>query len=306
LNFDEKQRTSWKPEGETKEIVLAAEDQELEGAMRDVVHEYPHVPGGDPEKLGRRNAVVRMTVDFAGVYPGQPELGAGAWEAGTVEKLLMAFDEGKTGDLVSPLLPRSIKAYCRNWSLKLRGQITSGGKATFVFAEHSKRDHLFDAVERAGKIQAMETRLDVLHTERLNVLKNNIFDDIDEAINVVLSVRDTVEAYDILIRAKIERLQWLFQEADDTVEELRDPENWAIYNAFLSLWETIVDLGNDITGKSIPLGYYTTPHVMTIHDLSAAIFGDATHTGDLRALNDIPDELEIRAGTRITYYQEDG
>ncbi len=42
---------------------------------------------------------------------------------------------------------------------------------------------------------------------------------------------------------------------------------------------------------------------MRINEISAAIYGDATHVDELLQLNALSDPFDVKAGTRIRYYQ---
>jgi hypothetical protein len=117
-------------------------------------------------------------------------------------------------------------------------------------------------------------------------------------------VRDSVEAYDIYVRGKIERVESIISDIDTTVVEMQDPENIALIQSFRSLWLTILDLKQDVQGRLVPLGTYVTPSRMTVQDVAAAIYGDSQRTNEIMTLNDFKDPYSIPSGTRVTFYDD--
>ena len=69
------------------------------------------------------------------------------------------------------------------------------------------------------------------------------------------------------------------------------------------MWASALNLGKDITGSGETLLVYTTPRIMSVGEVSAAIFGDATHAGDLLNLNGgWADALAIPSGSAVKHF----
>ncbi len=75
------------------------QDIDVKGGLRDHVHEYPHAPGGAPEKLGRKLYEFTFTCPFLTGLRGYPKL----WPE-TLATLRIFFEGQNTGDLVVPTI----------------------------------------------------------------------------------------------------------------------------------------------------------------------------------------------------------
>ncbi len=310
---DERPRVSFLPDGAGQAFLIPAEDIDIDGGLREVMHEYPHVPGGDPEKMGRKPYTVHISGNFDGVPFDGTGAGLGAYAdfrvwPDNINELVRYFESGTSGALTLPNLPGPIRAFCTDWPRKWKAGIISGEKASLKFKEHSRKDHLFAATIAGGKTFALDGKIDAL----LQAIDDfyapgerpSIFDAIFDAANAILEVRDTVGAYDALLAAKIERIAGLFQEADATVVAMQHPENIAMFEAFRELWASMVDVANDIQGKLIPIRTYLVPVPMTVIDVATAVYGDAERTNDILILNDFDDPYAIRAGTTVRFYDD--
>jgi hypothetical protein len=314
-------RCSFKPDDSDVTYIIPIEEISVEGNLRVAEHEFPHVPGSEPEKLARKAYVIHVEANFSGVLLGSGDDvygpntvgadGAASWPD-VLNDLARVFDEGRSGNFTAPNLPQQIRAYCRNWTRKLKSSVISGERATLVFCEDSKRDHLFEITKGVGRSYIIGDKLSDLDNEALNAWENknlgddskSLFDSLDSAVNALLEVRDSVEAYDIYVRGKIERVESIISDIDTTVVEMQDPENIALIQSFRSLWLTILDLKQDVQGRLVPLGTYVTPSRMTVQDVAAAIYGDSQRTNEIMTLNDFKDPYSIPSGTRVTFYDD--
>jgi len=310
---DTRPRVSFLPEGAPQAFLIPAESIDIDGGLREVMHEYPHVAGGDPEKMGRKPYTVHIAGNFDGIPLDGTGGGLGAYAdfrvwPDNLNELVRYFEDGKTGTLTLPNLPGPIRAYATAWPRAWKAGIISGEKASITFKEHSKRDHLFAATLAGGKTFALDGKIDAL----LQAIEDqygkkpvpDIFDAIFDAVNAITEVRDTVGAYDALLAAKVERVTGLFQDADATVQEMQHPENFALFEAFRDLWVAVVDIANDVQGKLITVRTFIVPVKMTVIDVATAIYGDAERTNDILILNEFADAYAIRSGTAVRYYDD--
>jgi hypothetical protein len=282
-------------------FVIPYQSIKVTGGLRDHVHEYPHVPGGSPEKMGRKLYSVSVSARFDArisspeVTRGYPD---GIYPTG-LNLLIADFEHQATRDLVIPGTG-TFPAYCRNWSTTLETQVRSGASVELEFVEDQDAEFL-SLTAVALPTAAMATMLGDLDTFSPKP-PPSLFDSIRAAINGVLAYRDQALMYRGVLVSKIEALRALFVEADDTLDELKNPVNAELIDAFQRLWEAVEDLAANILGTG-PLATYVAPRDMTAAEVSRAIYGDTVHVVDVLNLNAIEDPDLIRAGTRIRYLE---
>jgi hypothetical protein len=277
-------------------IQIPYQSIQTSGGMRDHVHEYPHIPGGSPEKLGRRLYTIRVQTRFdnrlknpkyAKLYPN--DLGV----------LMALFEDGVTDSLVIPGIGE-IRAYCVNWTRTLASRLQSGEDVELEFREDQESAYLVLTQINlpAADMATMLGDLDRLTPEP----KPSIFQIIRDGINGVLAYRDQALMYRGAIIEKIEELKRLCDEADATLDLLKNPINYELIAAFQRLWQSVNNLAEEIAGVS-EFRTYVTPRDMTAQDVSMAIFGDTLHVADVLNLNAITDPYAIQAGTSIRYFR---
>lgn len=273
---------------------------EVRGGLRDHVHEYPHAPGGAPEKLGRKLYSIRMVGNFQATFRSYPNL----WPL-SLSKLRALFELQVTDDLVIPTIG-TIKAYCHDWSQVATSAILSGEVATFEFYEDQSSLFLVDRLitTQAANLQTQLARMDAaaVLADFSKSPRTGLFDAISNAVNGVLAFKDTNDALGDLLVAKVLATADLCAQAD-RLPMMNDPRNSKLADALHDLWDTLQSQAQNIINKQSPVRIYTVPSTMAVSDVSRAIYGDTTHAVELMQLNALEDALAIPAGTKVRYYE---
>src|SRR6266545_3359933 len=243
----------------------------LHGSIRNHVHIYAHVPGGDIEKLGRGLYEAEVRASFL-TSATKYSAGVSLWP-GRLALLRRLFEQEVTEWLTLPSVGR-IKMVCVDWEQEFTAQILNGEHATFRFMED--QSSAFD-----------------------------IFDTIQRTANDVLAIRDQVELGGLLLAEKIAMLTNLCAEADKTVTAFRYPENFPVLDALKDLWDAARGLGEAVIGPPAVFKFYETPIRMSAAQVSVAIFGTTDRATDILELNPIQNAYDIPARTRIRYIPVD-
>lgn len=270
---------------------------DIQGGIRDHIHEYPHVPGGNPEKLGRKLYEIKVVpvFDSSLLPPSYADL-----FPVRLKMLRDMFEEQLTGSLAIPHIG-TIKAYARLWSERVVATNVSGldgAEFTFIEDESGLFGEAFLLLRNSLRTKHEEWTIEASRLPEVP----SIFDKINDVALQVLSVKDQIELFDALVAAKVEGLVSLIQEAHSSVTELNDPDNWSVLSALNDMMAATVDLAKDIAQKGEELRIYTVQTTMTVTQVSIAIFGDASHAVEIMQLNAFDDPLAIPRGTRVVYY----
>ncbi len=278
-------------------LEFPVESMRIKGGLRDHVHEYPHSPGGAPEKLGRKLYEIEVVSNFQTTFRAWP----GLWPDRLAD-LRKAFEEEKTGPLVLPTIG-TIQAYCFEWDQEMAARILSGEKATFKFREDQTsaflvENFLFRPVQSMEAVGARFAAEAAKQDPKIGV-----FDQITNAVNSGLAIVDTADAYFGLIEAKVLAVVQLCREADQRVELFQNPINHAMLEALKELWASATTLHENILQKSGPLTSYTVPVTMAVTQISTILYGSTDRTMEILQLNPIENAFEVPGGMRLRVYQ---
>jgi prophage DNA circulation protein len=262
----------------------------VKGGLREHVHEYPHVAGGAPEKLGRKLYEVTMVAEFHDVIP---EYGSSLWP-GSLADLLNFFELETTEDLVIPTVGK-IQAYAVEWDKVWEAKRQSGERATFHFREDSGNAFLAsEAVASISGISALGAYNYSLY--QASGYQSSIFDAINDAVNAITSITDQAEMFGNLVEAKALALASLCDQADASVKFLQDPVNHRILDALLELWAAAIRLQKDAALTALTVINWTVPSPMAVSDVSRALYGDSARAVDILQMNAIEDAFNIPSG----------
>lgn len=272
------------------------ERYEVHGAARKHVHEYPHAPGGAPEKLGR--SLYEITVHALFDANLTPTVYKDLWPTG-LAFIRHLYEIQQTDTLVIPTIgemPCFIDDY-RSVSTNMH---LSGEWVDLKFLEDSSAAFIASqiAVPSSGAIvEAGE-----YFKEQTSPLKIPLLQAIELLYADVIAYRDTFGMFSAVFEAKMLSLLNMLNFADQTVKELQDPANLLGKDALMALWASAVRVRNDTQDIGAQMQYYTTRTTMSVSDISSTLYGDTSHASDLIALNGIEDPFAVPAGTRIRYY----
>jgi prophage DNA circulation protein len=285
------------PRAKFGDYEFPVEGMRIKGGLRDHVHEYPHSPGGAPEKLGRKLYEIDVTANFQATFRAWP----GLWPDRLAD-LRDMFEKEETASLVIPTIG-TIQAYCFEWDQEMTAKILSGEKATFKFREDQTTAFLIENLVQVS-VQSMAAAGDRFAAEAAKQDPQlGIFDQITNAVNSGLALIDTANAYFGLIEAKVLGIIQLCREADQRVSLFLDPSNNAMLEALKELWASATTLHENLLQKSNPLTTYTVPATMAVTQISTILYGSTDRAMEILQLNPIENAFEVPGGTRLRVYE---
>lgn len=293
--FDQLQKASFQG------IVFPIESCESAGSIRDFHHIYPHARGASVELMGRNLYTFRMEANFQATFPKYP----GLWPY-RLQSLRKLWEEETIADLVVPTIG-TIKAYCRNWSIRMEARIRSGEKVHLEFSEDQDATSLTESLISV-KTQSLATatknfdKFKALSDFQNDKKTESIFDAISNVANSFLALGDQSELAGNLISAKLQGILNLIDQADATFFS-EDPMNSKMLSAMKDLWDITLSTLDSIDNRhSEPLQIFIVGSTTTISVISSAIYGTADKAIELMQLNPIEDVFAIPAGTQIKYH----
>lgn len=283
-------------------IYFPVEEVSLIGTQRHHIHEFPHTPGGALEKLGRRPYIIRIVPVFDdGITTYTKDNGLPLYPDG-LERLRLLYEEETTSSLTLPTLG-TIQAFMTNFSQRMVASLRSGERCEFEFVEDQSSRFLLEdlvVVSTAGIQDQAKTLLDLSADAGMT---DSILDKIQAAAGKVQALLGQADFYATLFEAKVLALVDLCAQADRIVSGFQDPLNHNVLEALKELWASSISLSENIAGKTSKISKYVTPKLMTIQDVSSAVYGTTTQSFDILQLNDVEDAFAIPAGVTMKYYE---
>jgi len=275
----------------------------IQGGIRKHEFNYPHQPGGETEKLGRKLYEIHVTSNFtAGLTKKYPNL----WF--DLKNLRDRFANQDTAAINIPHIGE-IQAFADQWEESVNARDRSTIEVNMTFTEDLDEAFALRNTVIVNSSNTMADKLDTFNAEVLRqqlLLENNtlnIFSLINDTCSSVLAIKDQLDLYGSLIVSKIESATAIIKDADQQVNELNNPDFWPLLDALHDLWDSSIQLHKDILSENKPLKTFTLPIRMTVAQASSAIFGgDSSRSVELMKLNPIEDPLSIPAGFKLNYY----
>lgn len=275
----------------------------VRGGLRHYLHEFPHSPGAEVEKMGRKAYAITMTAFFHSLpnsrldeeYPNlYPE---------KLFSLQKACEDERTGPLVIPNIG-TMQAVAIDWRRTFDFSSALSGEAVeFEFVEDQDRDLIFENAELGrGSLEKKNYQLQALVGGIHPVDPPSIFQAINDAVTAVLAVQGVGDAMLKVLEAKLLEVANLCQTADRIVE-LQPPENFALLNAMKEVWLAANDLAEDLLVRGSPIETYTVRRMMSVSQAAAQIFGSSEKAIELLQMNPIEDAFAIPEGTVLRYYR---
>ena len=271
------------------------------GGLRNHVHEYPHQPGGSPEKLGRKLYVFKVSAVFANTFPKY--LSPPLWPD-RLRTLVGLFEAETTAYLTIPTVG-TIKAFATDWDREMSWENLSGEATEITFLEDVSDvvdiDGLFTVATASLQSQAaLLAKVPIIRNDD-NGDARGLFDKIHDAVNSVLAIKDTADVYSAMLTSKIEAVVSLCNQADALLA-MNDPANTQAIDALHDVWASALKLAQDVTETGSTIATYATPRLMSVAEISAAIFGDASHAVDILQMNPFEDALAVPKATLVKYF----
>lgn len=308
--FDGLQRAAFGP------YEFLVENVTIVGGVRDHVHEYKRVPGGDTEDFARRLYTFEMDAIFLVDHPVYQN----AWPD-TISFLRSMFESQTHDILVVPTIG-SVAATCIDWTIVNSARMRNGERMRMKFREWQQvvdpsDEFLF---QHDRDIGAAATALGAALTKYQTPLgpttpftipatpafSPDIFDAIIGLANEVVGLAQLAS---VVGSAYVNKLTSLIQACSimDRVEQgLNDPLAWEIVATLHELGAAAVAAHKDALKLAAPIVAYTVPVEMSVVDVSMALYQDASRGMEIMNLNPIDNPIQIRPGTMLNVYAPGG
>jgi hypothetical protein len=297
----------------------------IHAIQRKHVHEYPHRPGGSPEKLGRSLYTVTVRGVFHDTLEAYPDL-----YPRTINDLQVLFENGTTAQFVHPSVG-SFPAFISSWDRSSDPRSRSGELVEIELTEDQTTNFLTTSILDSAHFAALGSTADEVAAQlaslqaqlvpnpdqsttvnlpasaiaaQVNFTQSdtNLFDAIQSLANDITGIGDTAELYGNLLQAKADQMANVCAQIDSSLS-LQDPRSFLLMDSLHDLWALALRIQQDSQQQRVQLQTWNVTMTMPITAVSAAIYnGDASHAEDLLSLNDIPNPLAVRAGTTLNYY----
>lgn len=285
------------------DIAFPISNISVRGAIRVAQHEFPHSPGAEVEKMGRKPYVIGFMCPFH-YLPGSeldkqyPEL-----YPTKLRNLREFFEKELTGSLVIPTIG-TIPAVATNWTQTFDAKVSSGEEVALEFLEDQDATKSFDdQTLDYGVSKMVEANDQLLAAAALLKSKQlqSITQTINDAVTAVQSVAGMKDAMSAVVKGKIEAVKDLCAAADAFSDDLQNPANHAILNALKEVWLAAVKLADNISQTQKQLLLYTTPRMMAVNEIAMAKYGSSARSVEIMQLNNFVDALAIPPATPVVY-----
>lgn len=269
----------------------------IKGGLRDHVHEFPHSPGGKPERLGRKLYTIEMDAHFSVNTPDYPN----AWPVDLAE-LRERFEQQKVRTLVIPTIG-AIQAYAFDWDQEWTTKNNSGEACRFVFREDQDDAALASSVvsiqyqslrPKAAALVALAEAEDI----------GDFFESVADLANSITTLQDQADLQGELLASKVESLANTCRQLNDSVKALQEPPHYKVRDALADLGVAAINLHEDLLQTLSPTFLFTTAAEMTILGVARAMYGTTEKAMELLKLNPIEDAFLIPANTTIRGYEQ--
>ncbi len=279
-------------------VAFACEGYSVSGGLDHNLHKYRHTPGAQVEKQGRRPYTFAFrNCKFSSEDPYHPN----AFPT-DVADLRLKFESETTAALVIPTLGE-IQALCIDWPFDVDfRRMRDGETGNFTF------------IEDAASAFAFESSITV-STTGLSA-KGYIIEDECEALGVdpsfldsILAIANALDSYASQIEeagaSYIDQLTALIsacQRVYDITDIFQHPENHRIGAALRDLSVAAGNVRQDILRLQTPVTEYTTPTLMSIVEVSMALYGHTKGANSLLKLNGLTNPMAIPPQTTLRAY----
>lgn len=272
----------------------------LKGSVRVGYHEARYRPGAELEKHKRKLYTVQIAPIFDERVPGYPNL----YPDG-LNKLVDLFEACATRELVLPTVG-SFPAMATEWTRTAKPAVQMSGETVVLsFTEDSVSETLLTGVRtRIAALSVDAAAAQVTTTAASLDLTPSALDMLNNAVDAALQAKALVEMQALLVEGKIQGAIQLLREIDNTLLALQHPENWSLVNAVQELGGSLKNLSDTVTGGSLKVRSYVVPKVMTVQELSQALYKDSRHASDLISMNPrIEDSNAVPAGLSVRWVE---
>lgn len=287
-------------------VVFPSEVTRLRMQFRHHVHEYPHAPGGSPEKLGRGLVNVTVRASFQDRFPAYPNL----YPAG-MQQMFVYAQNGSTQNLVHPS-SGTFPAFIINWDQEKEAKLRSGEKVDIEFLEDQESSFALAAIATPDSSASLSPTSDQLAEDWLSASvqlgvttsDQSVFDALQNAVATVEGFSDTTQLYGNRYAAALTNVINLCSQVEK-LQSMQDVRAWPVLDTLFQLWEQAVSASKDLQSQRVQLQIYVVPRTMSVIEIAMFLYkGDASRQVDILTLNSdvITNPLRVRAATQIRYY----
>lgn len=298
-------------------IEFAGGKWSIKGGIRDEMHEYRKLPGGKPEKLGRKPYTITVEVTFdSTLNDGRLSRGYDDNYPGSLARLVNLWETETTDTLIIPNLG-PLRCYCRNWDRECDGKWQSGESVKLELVEDSldvtvaqsvnpptphnvqAQSDAFAAACEADGIEPTYWIPDGLGGEFDS--GQTVIEKIQSLVGDINVVTDQAELNANLLLVDMAALIGLFQQLEQTAE-MQDVRNDTSFSAMMDLWGAVQALANDVLATGSPIQSYPVTRLMGIDEVAIAVYGATDRSMEILGLNALENPLAIPAGANVFYY----
>ena len=287
-------------------IAFPVDEVVLQGGHRFHIHEYPHAPGGDPERLGRKLYIIRMHAWFHELEGAAAQRYPDLWPNG-LKQLRKLLERGYTDELVVPTVG-AIKAFPTAWTQKLvASKSITGEELDLEFCEDDASFELAGSDFEVASSSVAQANTELQAAAELEKYlsqlkrKHSIFEVINDAVGSFQAARDQVGLVGGLVTAKLANIVDLCNEADRTLDFMSKADGVFIAQALRNLSFAATTTNEKLQGPERKRISYVVPTKTTVVDLATKLYGDASKTAELLKLNAFKNPYAIEGGTIVDY-----
>lgn len=293
------------PKAEFKGIAFPFADISIKGAIRYAQHDFPHSPGAEIEKQGRKPYVITLTCPFHHLPGSQLDKQYPELYPTRLRQLRELFEKEITDGLVVPTIG-TIPAVATSWTQTFNAQVATGETVNFEFIEDQDGSNAFnDQTLDYGITQLAELNDELLaaaaRKDAMSARAQSVFQDISDKVTAVMAVAGQADAMSRLVEGKIQAVVNLCAFADGQLEDLQNPSNHLVLDALKDLWAASVSLAANVVETRKQLLTYRVPRLMGVNQIAASIYGSTDRSVEILQLNSFEDALAIPAGTLVVY-----
>lgn len=285
-------------------------DLSISSSQRHHMHEYPHTPGGQLEKLGRRPYQIRIEPVFdesITLYDRGARGNAMRLYPDVLNNLQKMYEYEVSATLIIPALG-GMECFMSSFERKFSAGLLSGEQVHMEFVEDMTEAFVTANIFRSSNVLLPEQAKDLFDAAKAlqdyalaKPEEKDLFTQIGDLADDIFSVIDQGELFANQAAGKLQQFSQIVQRADQKLSMLQNPENWQVTEALKDLWSSGQNLLESVTKEDSAPRFYTVPRTMTIQDAAQAIYGTTEKSFDLLQLNTIEDTLAIPAGKQLRY-----
>lgn len=279
-------------------------DMTIKGTYRHHIHQYRHTNAGSIEKQGRHCWVFNFDIVIDESFASSRIAGGGYDGVLDIPQVFAYwYENGLTQKLTVPLFG-DISVIITEFERRATVGVRSGDRMRLELVEDKEALGRIDEFLVNGQANVLA----IMPTLKQAIVGANLRPDLIDSLVSIMdslsSVREQVDGFGERVKARLERIVIACQTLEKATE-FQDPLNNPVYEALKELWAAALSLLNvQESSAGSPVATYEVPKLMTVQQLSIAIYGRADRSFDLLSLNAFDDPFSVEQGTLVRYIVE--